>query len=140
MKKLLFYLAISILFISCGVENIKPKITLTSEFNWQGSKYVAISAACGSGIGSTFMVNEKYSVIVPNAPSSGSKSVTDEYYTGSCTTCTAIQITNPSTGATFVATTGTVSRSASTITISANMRSLVPSNTTYSLTGTINCN
>lgn len=83
------------------------------------------------------------SLIFSNAPSSGSSTLTSDYYTDACSTCPALQVTDDN-GNTWIAVSGSGSWSGTTFKINATMKTIPDvvngGGSSFSLTASINCN
>ncbi len=104
----------------------------------------------GSGSGSAVcsgatagITSNDWVVAITNPGTSGSVTFTSDYYTGSCTSCPAMQISDVQ-GNTYIAISGSGSWSGNTFNFSGTMKTIVDvvngGGTTYSLTGAVNCN
>lgn len=98
------------------------------------------SAGCSGS--STGIVANNWVVSITNAGTSGSVSFTSDYYTGGCTSCAALQITNTA-GDAYIAISGSGSWSGNTFNFSGTMKLLEDvingGGSTYSLSGAVNC-
>ncbi len=101
-----------------------------------------ISCACNATIiGITSSSN--WTVAISNPGSSGSVVFNSDYYINGCTSCPAIQITNAN-GDSYIGVSGSGSWNGNTFTFSGTVKSIIDvvngGGTSYSLSGTANCN
>lgn len=123
----------------------------TGTFVFDGASYSGISVcntgATGTGVNESFITvsGTAENCILVNPISSGSGSLTSAYYTSQCTTCPGLQVSvgSGSGFSTYIATSGTVSVSGSTIQITATMINstdvTMTNPATHTLSATINC-
>lgn len=100
------------------------------------------SGSAGCSGANTGIVANDWVVSISNAGTSGSVSFTSDYYTGGCTSCAALQITDNS-GNAYIAISGSGSWSGNTFNFSGTMKTLDDvingGGPTYSLSGAVNC-
>ncbi|MFD2726638.1 hypothetical protein [Hyunsoonleella rubra] len=98
------------------------------------------NAGCDSGtIG---VVNSTWVLATANLPFSGTVNFNSNYYTGNCTTCPALQISDVS-GNAYVAVNGSGSWSGNVFSFNATLKNILDlagGGTSYNITGSVNCN
>ncbi len=113
--------------------------------NFSGS-YASGSGTCvcsPSTLGGQVGISaDNYVVVTANIGTSGSYSFSPDYYTGGCTDCPALQITDASGQNAHYAQSGSGSWNGNTFSFSATIRPITaePSFPTYSLSGSVTCN
>ncbi len=134
---------------NCDEPSCKPLIVPPCSNDGPGEGSFSSSIASGTGTASCTssqlgIVNSNWVLVISNAGSSGSSSFDPDFYTGGCSSCPAIQLSDASLADHYIGISGSGSWSGNVFSFSATLKSLDDvingGGTTYSISGSINCN
>jgi len=111
--------------------------------NFKGSKYTASGDCPGEGVAMITAEDESVMVLFNNAPSSGNATVNASFFTEGCTSCLGISVQDINNSLTYVAVSGSFSRSGNQVSFNVEVKEMFDliegTGSGFSVSGSFTC-